>query len=168
MGRTLATLITISTYGTWLRGDARGWVDDGTVFPEQPALAEWDRQRMTHDPYLLPWDTFHAVGEAMGVAVRDRLGVRVYALTVQRWHSHVVIGSTRVDVADVVRCAKEAARWHLRVDRPIWADGYDKRWCFDWSAVDNRIGYVERHNVRNGWDARPWSFVTTPPPALLR
>jgi hypothetical protein len=33
---TLAIMFTLSTYGTWLRGDARGWVDDGIIFPPIP------------------------------------------------------------------------------------------------------------------------------------
>ncbi len=38
MGRTLAILFTLTTYGTWLRGDARGWVDRGVVYPADPPL----------------------------------------------------------------------------------------------------------------------------------
>ena len=38
MGRAVATLFTITTYGNWLRGDQRGWVEDGVVYPAEPAL----------------------------------------------------------------------------------------------------------------------------------
>jgi len=44
IANTKAILITISTYGTWLRGDARGWVEDGIVFPENSPLQAWDRE----------------------------------------------------------------------------------------------------------------------------
>jgi hypothetical protein len=40
MGNTLATMITMTTYGTWLRGDYRGWVDDGRILPPDPILEE--------------------------------------------------------------------------------------------------------------------------------
>jgi hypothetical protein len=163
MGRTLATLFSISTYGTWLRGDARGWVEDGIILPEAPALQSWDRARMAHQPYLFPRDRWWGIAEAIGQSLRERLDVRVYGLTVQSWHAHCLIGATRHDIADVIKCAKDAARWHLEVDRPIWAEGYDKRWCFSWPTVGTRLRYVERHNVRNGWDAAPWPFLTTPP-----
>ena len=163
MGRTLATLLTVTTYGNWLRGDARGWVEDGVVYPEAPALQAADRQRMTHEPYLFPRDQWLSVGEAVGRSLRERLDVRLYGLTIQSWHGHALIGATRHDVADVVKCLKDAARWHLNVDRPIWADGYDKRWCFDWPTVGTRKRYVQRHNLRNGWPADPWPFLTVPP-----
>ena len=31
-------MVTMTTYGTWLRGDARGWVEDGRTYPANPAL----------------------------------------------------------------------------------------------------------------------------------
>ncbi len=162
MGRTLATLLTVSTYGTWLRGDARGWVEDGVIFAEEPALEASDRNRMTHPPHLFPRDQWFGIANAVGHALTDRLNVRVYALTVQSWHAHALIGATRHDIGSVIKCAKDAARWHLTADRPIWADGYDKRWCFNWPTVGTRLRYVQRHNLRNGWPADPWPFLTTP------
>ena len=162
MGRTVATLSTITTYGNWLRGNQRGWVEDGVVYPPEPALQAWDRARMKHPPYRFPRDQWMGLGEAIGRALIDRLGVRLHGLTVQSWHAHGLIGATRVDLADVIKCAKDAARYHLNVDRPIWAEGYDKRWCFDWMTAGTRLRYVQRHNLQNGWEADPWPFLTTP------
>ena len=162
MGRTLATLFTISTYGNWLRGDARGWVEDGIIFPAAPALQAWDRARMKYPPYLFPRDQWHGIGQAICQALGERLAVRVYGLTIQSWHAHGLIGPTRHDIGDVIKCAKDAARWHLNAARPVWAEGYDKRWCFDWPAVGARKRYVQRHNLRNGWSADPWACLTTP------
>ncbi len=31
----LGTMFTMTTYGTWLRGDRRGWVDDGRILPPE-------------------------------------------------------------------------------------------------------------------------------------
>ncbi|HSV15237.1 MAG TPA: hypothetical protein VLI90_13340 [Tepidisphaeraceae bacterium] len=162
MGNTKAIMFTISTYGTWLRGDARGWVDDGIVFPAQPALQAWDRDRMKHSPYLFPRDRWLEIGGAMGESLLKRFDARIRAWTLQGWHSHGVIGSTRHDIADIIKCVKDAARWHLRIIRPIWAADYDKRWCFEWPSVGNRVGYVEKHNVRNGCNPKPWPFISTP------
>jgi hypothetical protein len=162
MANTKAIMFTISTYGTWLRGDARGWVDDGIVFPAQPALQAWDRSQMKRAPYLFPRDQWFDVGRAMGESLIERLGVRIWAWTLQSWHSHGVVGSTRHDIADVIKCIKDAARWYLRVDRPIWAVDYDKRFCFDWPTVGSRVRYVEKHNTANGWDPKLWAFIKTP------
>ena len=77
-------------------------------------------------------------------------------------------GATITPVPDVVKCAKEAVRYGLRPGRPIWTDGYDKRFCFDQRTLFARIKYVERHNLERGWPARPWPWdfieVLSPPP----
>ena len=52
MGRTLAIMLTMTTYGTWLRGDRRGWVDEGRILPPDPELESADRARLKHEPFL--------------------------------------------------------------------------------------------------------------------
>jgi len=156
----LATMFTITTYGTWLRGDVRGWVDDGIVFPPDAVLEARDQVRLNEQPFYFGQSDRVAVGEAIGRALIDRMNVRVLALCVQSWHSHFVISDTDRDLADVVKCAKDAARWKLRNDRRIWGTGYDKRFCFDEQSARARIAYVEKHNVRDGLAARPWDFIS--------
>src|SRR5439155_18511104 len=102
------------------------------------------------------------IGRAMGDALIKRLNVRIWAWTIQSWHAHGVIGATRRDIADVIKCVKDAARWHLQIDRPIWAADFDKRFCFNWPTVRSRVRYVEKHNVANGRDPKPWPFITIP------
>ncbi|MEX2287957.1 MAG: hypothetical protein WD648_12760 [Planctomycetaceae bacterium] len=161
MGRTLGTMITITTYGTWLRGDRRRWVDNGEVLPPNPQLEAADRKRMPHPPFLFDACDLHRVGRAIGESLRARCSVTILALTVQRWHVHVLIGESEIDIADVVKCAKDAVRWELRPHQPIWTTGYDKRFCFDVVTLRNRIAYVERHNLADGLPARPWPFITS-------
>lgn len=36
MGKTLGTMFTMTTYGSWLRGDERGWIEDGKLMPPNP------------------------------------------------------------------------------------------------------------------------------------
>ena len=161
MGATLATMLTITTYGTWLRGDKRGYVEDGKTYPADPDLESADRSRLKHPIYLFPHDHLLEIGAFIGESLTTRLNVSVHALHVGTWHAHIVIGATQHHIADVVKCAKDAVRYGLRPGRPIWTDGYDKRFCFDERAVLTRIRYVERHNVAHDCTARPWSFITT-------
>lgn len=160
MGQTLATMLTLNTYGTWLRGDARGWVEKGVVYPPDPIQQIFDDARMNHPPYLFPKELRFDVAQAIGESLIKRLELRIYAMCLQSWHSHIVIGATSRSISDVVKCAKDAARWYLRIGRPIWGDGYDKRFCFDPVSVGNRVRYVERHNLEDGLVARPWGFLT--------
>ncbi|HKQ50176.1 MAG TPA: hypothetical protein VJZ71_19025 [Phycisphaerae bacterium] len=159
MDQILATMITLTTYGTWLRGDQRGWVENGKTLPPDPELETADRHRSQHKPFLFAESQFLSVGRCIGDSLRQRKNVALLALTVQSWHCHVVMGPTDHPIPDIVKCAKDAARYGLCVGRPIWTDGYDKRFCFDRAAVRNRIDYVERHNLELGLPAKPWDFI---------
>jgi len=159
MGKTQAILLTWTTYGTWLRGDMRGWVDEGRVLPANPCLEAADRARMKHRVFTFHPNQMLDVGQAIGESLRSRMSLRILALTVQTWHVHIVIAATSKALCDIVKCAKDAERWHLRVGRPLWTVKYDKRFCFTTLSTRNRIVYVEKHNLRMGWDARPWEFI---------
>ncbi|MBI2823361.1 MAG: hypothetical protein HYX69_01575 [Planctomycetia bacterium] len=159
MSRVIAIMVTMTTYGTWLRGDARGWVDRGVVMPADPGLEHWDARRLKHTPFVFGGDQCHAVGDMIGTALVERLRQRMLALAVRSWHVHFVVGSSSAPIVRVVKCAKDAVRWGLRPGRPIWTDGYDKRYCFDEESTRRRVEYVERHNVERGCAARPWAFI---------
>lgn len=159
MDQILATMITLTTYGTWLRGDHRGWVDDGKTLPPDPELELADRQRLKHRPYLFQPSQFIHVGRCIGESLLQRKNASLLAITVQTWHCHFVFGPTDHSIPDIVKCAKDAARYGLRIGRPIWTAGYGKRFCFDRAAIRTRIGYVERHNIESGLPARPWDFI---------
>lgn len=162
MARTLGTMFTFTTYGTWLRGDRRGWIEDGKLMPPDPELEAADRRRLKYPIYHFPRERWHDVGTYLGTGLIEELNLRLYALTVRGWHLHFVVGNTRVHYADIAKCAKDKVRYGLRVGRPIWGDDYDKRFCFDERALFNRIRYVERHNLEDGLDARPWPFLQVP------
>ncbi len=159
MSDTLAIMITMTTYGTWLRGDARGWVDDGVIYPPNPELEDADRVRLKHPVFRLPTDQLMNVGQWIGQSLIQRLEQQILAMTVQTWHVHFVIKATSVPVGRVIKCAKDAVRWGLQPNQPIWTEGYDKQYCFDEESVRRRIRYVERHNEEHGLPARPWEFI---------
>ncbi|HZZ30323.1 MAG TPA: hypothetical protein VFE46_20155 [Pirellulales bacterium] len=159
MGNTLATMLTMTTYGTWLRGDKRGWVEDGVIYPPDPELQSADQSRMQHAPFRFEQSDLSRIGQSISDSLLQRLQQCIYALTVQTWHVHVVISTTTNPISAVVKCAKDVARYTLRPGRTIWTDGYDKRFCFEEQTVRNRIAYVERHNLERGWPAKPWPFI---------
>jgi hypothetical protein len=112
-------MVTVTTYGTWLRGDARGWVDDGVTFPKDPTLESNDRQRMKFAVFQFHTADLLRVGESVGKSLIERLSQTILALTVDEWHAHFVVGATEAPIAEIVKCAKDAARYALRPGRPI-------------------------------------------------
>ncbi len=110
VANTLAIMLTMTTYGTWLRGDQRGWVDDGRILPPNPLLEDDDRRRMKHAVYVFDRSRLLDVGEFIGTSLSERLALRLWALTVQTWHVHLLVGRTNHAIADIVKCTKDAVR----------------------------------------------------------
>ncbi len=157
--RVNGVMVTMTTYGTWLRGDARGWVEDGRTYPADPVLQVRDAARMRYPPFCFAAEELVMIGDMIGRALIERLSQRVLALAVRTWHAHLVVADSDVTIDRIVRCAKEAVRYGLRRGRPIWTTGYNKRFCFGLESLQTRIAYVERHNLELGWPARPWPFI---------
>jgi len=155
-------MLTMTTYGVWLRGDQRGWVDDGKILPANPPLETADRSRLQHPPYLFLQPRLWDIGYMLGQSLIDRLELSILALTIQTWHCHVVVDATKHDVSKIAKCTKDAVRYGLVAGRPIWGAKYDKRFCFDDAAVHHRVNYVERHNEAMGMPPRPWPFIVDP------
>ena len=155
----LAWMFTITTYGTWLRGDRRGWVDDGVVMPPDPELENADRRRLKHPIFHFQVEDLPRVGEFIGRSLTKRLGLEVLALSADTWHVHFVVGASEHSFGTIVKCAKDAVRNGLRPGRPIWTTGYDKRFCFDEKSIRARVRYVERHKEAKGWPAWPWKVM---------
>jgi REP element-mobilizing transposase RayT len=162
---TLATMFTMTTYGSWLRGDHRGWVDEGKIFPPHPALESADKSRMNDNLWIFTPNELLPTGRAIVHSLRTRLNLELLAFTLQPTHSHFLVAPTNHDVADVAKCAKNAARYHLRPNRRIWTAGYDKRFCFDQPSVTTRTHYIERHNTEHNWP--PNIFLLPEPPSEI-
>ena len=158
----LAIMITLTTHGTWLREDERGWVDSEIIMPASPIVEQAGRQRPESPPLMFPRDQLQYVGTLIGTSLRQRLGLRIWALTVQAWYVHIVVAATTEPVNRIVECTEDAVCWGLQLNRPIWGEDYDKRFFFDEDSVRQRIAYVERNNTAAGLPPKPWPFIETP------
>lgn len=158
-GQTLAIMFTMTAFGTWLRGDKRGWVQDGKTYPANPTLEAKDRAKLKHPPFLFDAADLFGIGNAIGESLMERLEQRILAMAIRTWDVHFIVSKTNIDVSRIAKCAKDAVRYHLRPGRPIWTTGYDKRFCFDEQTVHNRVRYIEQHNTEQNQPARPWAFI---------
>jgi REP element-mobilizing transposase RayT len=73
----------------------------------------------------------------------------IYALSVQSNHVHIVAKYTREPISKIVAYYKKSARLALKAaghNGKLWSKGYDKRFCFDRTALEQRIKYVQDHN----------------------
>jgi REP element-mobilizing transposase RayT len=147
MRRTIAYMITWTTYGTWLQGDERGFVKDGMIYPGDAELARSNQRKLKTQPVKLSPRHRQMVGEAMLQKARQ-LNQKIHALSVSSTHVHLVAEYIATSISRVVSHYKNAAQIRLRetgLSGRIWTKGFDKRYCFDQKSLQNRIDYVNSH-----------------------
>jgi REP element-mobilizing transposase RayT len=148
----LAYFLTWTTYGTWLPGDERGWVEKPGQFREADPLAQRiGRHRMTEEALLLD-DEQRAIVET---TIRRHCEIRhwyLHAVSCRTNHVHVVV-TARVDPeiimdqfkASCTRRLKEHAA-KARDSAPPrmnwWTQRGSKRHLNDQIGLEGAIWYV--------------------------
>jgi len=147
MGKTLGYMITWTTYGTWLRGDERGWREDGKIYEGEPELKQLDESQMKGEAIRLNSREKAIVKEAIFRKAESR-GQKIFAILVWSNHIHAVVGYDGRSIEETVRIYKNTATAALRKNGftgKVWGGGYDKKYCFDEVSLKNRIEYVKGH-----------------------
>ncbi|MHC4426654.1 MAG: transposase [Planctomycetota bacterium] len=148
MAKTLGYMITWTTYGTWLQGNERGYVKNGHTYRGNKALMQRNRELQSQDMVRLSRNQQQVVRKAI-TEEAELQGQRIYALSVQSNHVHIVAEYTRQPISKIVAYYKKSARLALKVaghNGKLWTKGYDKRYCFDKASLEQRIKYVQDHN----------------------
>src|SRR4030042_2968560 len=150
MAKTLGYMITWTTYGTWLQGDVRGWVEDGNTYQVYPRIEEANRKQMQHLAVRLTKGERDVVREAILGKARERKQ-KICAISVGTNHVHIVLEYVACPIPKVVQAYKNSATVSLKrngLRGRVWTSGYDKRYCFDEGALRKRIEYVESNRKR--------------------
>jgi REP element-mobilizing transposase RayT len=147
MNDPLAYLLTWTCYGTWLPGDARGWVD-GVTHEACPSAApereQQARQLMVEEAVTLN----EAERELVAATIRDHCKVRgwsLHAVNVRTNHVHVVVGLS----AAPDKALRELKAWSTRRLKGAspgrerwWTEGGSKRYLWKEESVAAAIAYV--------------------------
>ena len=143
----IAYFLTWATYGTWLPGDSRGWVEyrRGWQFPD--AVRELEAAgKMTEDACRLSVEQREAVEKQIAETCRHR-GWHLHAVNCRSNHVHVVVSAGRVRPKKIrsdlkawaTRCLKEqfdATRENW------WAERGSIRFVWDDSSLEAAVMYV--------------------------
>ncbi len=159
----LAVVLTLVTRGNCLSDEDLEWIDRQLILPAVPPGWEGDISTGCNDGAWLvfPSGQFHRIGAVVGAALVRELGLEIFALTVQPWYVHMVYRPANKEVSWVRATSELALQRLLGPDRPVWAEDYAKRYCFDPEEVESWIRYVEGHNVAANLVAKPWPFIST-------
>lgn len=148
----LAYLITVRTYGTWLPGDERGWVDrdhnqlDTPTRAPNPHLERHALHELKFSPLILDL-TARAVIERVLPEVCAHRRWQLHGSSVRTNHFHAVVGAQR-DPEFVMNSFKS---WGTRglVDarlvergRKVWERHGSTRYLWDMDSVVGACGYV--------------------------
>ena len=158
----LAIMLTMTTDGTWLPEEERQCVEQDVILPAEPMREGAGQQATGESALLFSRDQLQYVGKLIGTSLQEQLGLRIWALAVQTWYAHLVVAATREPIDRIVQCADQSVRKGLELRRPVWGDGYLKRFCFDDETARRWMTYVERHNIAVELPPRPWPFIERP------
>jgi REP element-mobilizing transposase RayT len=148
MSEPLAYHITWTTYGTWLPGDARGWVEAGKaeVRPGDPKREAASRNAMSDPPVTLDERQRAIVQET----IRAHCGVRgwqLHAINARTNHVHVVVTAVGTDPDTVMNqfkawCSRRLNEQGARKSGRWWTKNGSTTWINDEGYFRSAVAYV--------------------------
>ena len=145
----IAYMLTWTTYGSWLQGDHRGWVENGVIYRPSSALENANCQQMKAKPAILTKEQKILASQAI-IAESKKLNQEIFALATCSNHVHIVAGNINLTIGRVVSHYKHAARLALQehgFNGKLWTHGFDKRYCANAQELNAKIDYVRKHNI---------------------
>lgn len=147
MARMIGFMATWTTYGTWLQGDKRGYVKNGTVLEANAELEKHNKKLLQHIEVNTPKHLRSTVKNAILQEAKE-LGQKVYAIAVCNNHVHIIVESIGKRCWYSVGRFKRAATKALKecgFSNILWTKEFDKRYCYHQHELDTKIKYVQRH-----------------------
>jgi hypothetical protein len=154
MADPLAYFLTWTTYGTWLPGDERGWVErPGRFQPPNLRLQAVARALLLEEPCVLNLEQRHLVEATIAKHCGIR-GWHLHAVNCRTQHVHVVVTASihPKKVRDqfkawCTRHLKDLQRATLAdPSQPVrvhwWTEGGSQRWINDEDSLEAVIQYV--------------------------
>ncbi len=148
MSEPLAYLITWTTHGTWLPGDARGWVAYATPGIQAPDPARFAavRQTLNAPPVVLDAEQ-RALVETTVRAHCNVRGWSLHAVNVRSNHVHVVVTAPETDPKKAMDqfkawCSRRLNERMGKVNEHWWTRHGSTKWINDEKYLRNAIRYV--------------------------
>jgi REP element-mobilizing transposase RayT len=150
--------LTCATYGTWLPGDARGWVEyrGGWQLPD-PARELEAAARMTEDACRLNESQRRAVEMQIAETCRHR-GWRLHAVNCRSNHVHIVVSADEISPKKIRAALKAWATRRLKdqfdaARENWWAERGCSRFLYNDENLGAAIAYVSegQDRLRDVW-----------------
>ena len=143
-------LVTWTTYGTWLPGDARGYGTLGakeTFHGDDQQLHQWSEDHLTEESIRLNAEGIKMVAEVL----RDLFAAdhRLIVAAVAPAHCHLVADIPRDELSrlmNIVKGRSSHALGSIGLKGRTWSRRYHAQLLNDGVSLDNAIAYVRSHN----------------------
>ena len=113
MGKVIGYMVTFTTYGTYLQGNKRGYVEDGEILGESEGLREANKKAQTDRRFVLETKGQETVRKAI-LDEAEILKQKIYAIKAAVTHVHIVVGANDELIETTVARYKRAATKALR------------------------------------------------------
>jgi len=158
-------MVTTTSYGTWLPGDLRGYVQEGLVLPANPALLNHAKQMLKKAPvFFTPAQQERLFSAIVAACIEFRYSLE--HLSIEQWHLHWVVGHGFDPIETIVGRLKNRMRQALKIGR-IWTEGYCARPLYSDVEIQICAEYIARHEgnrvIHRGADVA--HGIRTCPPA---
>ncbi len=136
------TMVTTTSYGSWLPGDARGYVQQGRILPPEPKLVSHAKSLLKSTPVRFSDDEQARLFQALQSAAEE-FNYRLSDVSIESWHAHWIILHNDT-VQTMVGRLKNRLRQSLNRGR-IWTEGYHFREIRTESGLITARNYIARH-----------------------
>lgn len=136
------SFVTTTSYGSWLPGDVRGYVENGRPLLACPALAAYATSRMNGEPVRFTDAECNALHDSIAAAA-DEFGYRLSDLVIEATHLHW-IASHHDEMETMVGRLKNRMRQWLGRGR-IWTTGYCGVEIRDLKGLHDARNYLAQH-----------------------
>ncbi len=147
MSEIVGYMLTWTTYGSWLPGDERGYVDRGKILQGDGKLLERNRNRQKTPIVKLTAQEKKVVKQTI-LAEAEKIKHIIEALTVYSNHIHLLARPHKEFIEKLASRYKSIttrALWQNGREGRLWTKGYDIRFCFSEEEFAARFKYIENH-----------------------
>ena len=147
MARLVGYMVTWTTYGSWLPGDKRGYVENSRILEGNKSMRKACEKLQKYPAVKLNQSEKEIVRTAI-IKEAERIGQKIEMLAVCTNHIHFAARPGEKSIERTVCMYKSAATRALRSWRkgPVWTKSFDKRFCFSEADLATHIKYIQNHN----------------------
>lgn len=141
-------MATWTTYGTWLPGDERRYVDNKGQLQNGDEKLLKKSQELQKSPMVKLDFAEKKIAKQAILDEAQRIGHKIISLAVCTNHVHLLAKPHQESIDKIIGRYKSITTrmfWEYGKKGKIWTRGFDKQFCFTEKELTARIIYIQKH-----------------------